>query len=118
MKKKYKTAPSEQDWLLAKVMCDKLKLFYHVTEMFSGTKYPTANLFFPKICEIQLLLRECLSSSYNHIKLMAKSMIEKFDEYWSVIHGILAIVTVLDPRFKMKLIEYHKKNGAGLHKKK
>ena len=88
-------------------MCDKLKLFYHVTEMFSGTKYPTANLFFPKICEIRLLLRDCLSSSYKNIKLMAKSMIAKFDEYWSVIHGILDLATILDPRFKMKLIEYY-----------
>ena len=37
----YKTLPSDHDWMLAKKMCDKLKLFYSVTEMFSGTKYPT-----------------------------------------------------------------------------
>ncbi|XP_070662458.1 zinc finger BED domain-containing protein RICESLEEPER 1-like [Malus domestica] len=37
---------------------------------------------------------------------MARSMIEKFDQYWSVIHGIVVVATVLDPRFKMRLIEY------------
>ncbi|KAL7604870.1 hypothetical protein Lser_V15G16239 [Lactuca serriola] len=105
--KSYKQAPSDQDWHLAQVMCEKLKLFYSVTEIFSGVKYPTANLFFPKICEIRMLLQECLISPYVEIKLMAANMIEKFDQYWSFIHGVLAIATILDPRFKMKLIEYY-----------
>ena len=33
-------------------------------------------------------------------------MIEKFDKYWSVISEVMVITTALDPRFKMKLIEY------------
>ncbi|KAL4581550.1 hypothetical protein LXL04_006073 [Taraxacum kok-saghyz] len=105
--KNYKQPPTNQDWHLANVMCEKLKLFYSVTEMFSGVKYPTANIFFPKICEIRLLLKECLISPYVEIKEMATNMISKFDQYWSLIHGILAIATILDPRFKMKLIEYY-----------
>ncbi|XP_060966946.1 zinc finger BED domain-containing protein RICESLEEPER 2 [Cannabis sativa] len=88
--KNYKKEPSERDWLLAKVMCEKLKLFYNVTVIYSGTKYPTANHFFSKICEI-----------------LALNMMDKFEQYWTSIHGILAIATVLDPRFKMKLIEYY-----------
>ncbi|XP_062093715.1 zinc finger BED domain-containing protein RICESLEEPER 2-like [Humulus lupulus] len=105
--KNYKKEPSERDWLLAKVMCEKLKLFYHVTKMFSGTKYPTTNLFFSKICDIWLLLKECLKSSYDEIRIMASNMMDKFEQYWTSIHGILAIATVMDPRFKMKLIEYY-----------
>nr|KAJ0202662.1 hypothetical protein LSAT_V11C500297630 [Lactuca sativa] len=54
--KSYKQALSDHDWLLAKVMCEKLKLFYSVTKMFSRVKYPIANLFFPKIYEIRMLL--------------------------------------------------------------
>ncbi|XP_062114445.1 zinc finger BED domain-containing protein RICESLEEPER 2-like [Humulus lupulus] len=105
--KKYKHLPNERDWLLASRMCDKLRLFYNVTGMFSGAKYPSASLFFPKICKIRLLLNECLVSEYPEINLMAEKMIVKFEKYWFVIHRILFIATVLDPRFKMKLIEYY-----------
>ena len=34
-------------------------------------------------------------------------MLAKFHNYCLVIHGILAIATVLDPRFELKLIEYY-----------
>ncbi|KAL8554565.1 hypothetical protein ACS0TY_002671 [Phlomoides rotata] len=33
-------------------------VFNSVTELFSGTEYPTANLYFPKICEIKMSLKE------------------------------------------------------------
>ncbi|KAK3212299.1 hypothetical protein Dsin_017005 [Dipteronia sinensis] len=43
-------------------------------------------------------------------EIMASKMETKFEKYWDVIHGIMVVATVLDPRFKMKLIEcyFHK----------
>ena len=38
---------------------------------------------------------------------MVSRMISKFEKYWSVIYGVLAIATILDPRFKMRLIELY-----------
>ncbi|TYK23151.1 zinc finger BED domain-containing protein DAYSLEEPER-like [Cucumis melo var. makuwa] len=38
---------------------------------------------------------------------MASRMISKFEKYWSVIHSALAIATALDPKFKMRLIEFY-----------
>nr|KAJ0205147.1 hypothetical protein LSAT_V11C500297640 [Lactuca sativa] len=35
---------------------------------------------------------------------MATNMVGKFEQYWSLIHGVLAIATILDPRFKMNII--------------
>lgn len=32
-------------------------------------------------------------------------MIEKVEKYWNATRGIMAVATVLDPRFKMKFIE-------------
>ncbi|KAK2648418.1 hypothetical protein Ddye_015907 [Dipteronia dyeriana] len=36
---------------------------------------------------------------------MALSMAEKFDTYWTDFHGIMVVATILDPIFKMKVIE-------------
>ena len=34
-------------------------------------------------------------------------MLKKFESYWSVIHDILAIASVLDQRYKMDMLEYY-----------
>ena len=44
----------EDDWKFASLVCEKLELFYQLTTLFSGIKYVTANIFFPKVCEIKL----------------------------------------------------------------
>jgi hypothetical protein len=44
--------PSVDDWKFARELCDRLKMFYDVTKLLSCTKYVTANLFFPKKCNI------------------------------------------------------------------
>ncbi|XP_026396632.1 zinc finger BED domain-containing protein RICESLEEPER 2-like [Papaver somniferum] len=67
----YKYFPGEEDWSLAREMCDKLKIFYNFTEKFSGVKYPTTNLFFPSICEIRLSLNEWSKSKFDVIREMA-----------------------------------------------
>ncbi|KAI9165749.1 hypothetical protein LWI28_019784 [Acer negundo] len=38
---------------------------------------------------------------------MASKVEIKFEKYWDVIHVIMVVATNLDPRFKMKLIEYY-----------
>ncbi|CAL8992692.1 unnamed protein product, partial [Prunus brigantina] len=48
----YKEVSSESDWANSKELVDKLAMFYDVTVLFSGTKYPTANLYFKNICSI------------------------------------------------------------------
>ncbi|KAJ9538563.1 hypothetical protein OSB04_031296 [Centaurea solstitialis] len=40
------------------------------------------------------------------IKNMASSMMSKFDKYWEVIHDVMSVAIVLDPRYKLKLINY------------
>ncbi|KAJ1417944.1 Ribonuclease H-like superfamily [Sesbania bispinosa] len=37
---------------------------------------------------------------------MASKMVAKFEKYWSVIHGIMGIASVLDPRYKLNILEY------------
>ena len=99
--------PSEAEWETAKDVCDRLELFYNVTELFSGIRYPTANMFFPVICRIKMTLNEWLMSSNVVISTMAKSMVAKFDAYWNVIHKLIGVAAVLDPRYKMTLFHFY-----------
>ncbi|KAE8727321.1 hypothetical protein F3Y22_tig00005465pilonHSYRG00049 [Hibiscus syriacus] len=77
-----------------------------VTLMFSGTKYPMANVFFPSICEIRIALNKWSEDRDEVIKAMGEWMLVKFDKYWSVIHGVMGVAVVLDPRYKFKMMEY------------
>jgi len=38
---------------------------------------------------------------------MAAKMVAKFDKYWSGIHGIVGVAAVLDPRYKMTVLEFY-----------
>ncbi|CAN1128629.1 Zinc finger BED domain-containing protein RICESLEEPER 1 [Linum perenne] len=37
---------------------------------------------------------------------MAEKMLKKFDRYWEVIEGPMAIAIVLDPRYKLRMVEW------------
>ena len=51
-----------------------------------------------------MTLNEWLMSSNVVISTMAKSMVAKFDAYWNVIHKLMGVAVVLDPRYKMTLL--------------
>ncbi|XP_057745028.1 zinc finger BED domain-containing protein RICESLEEPER 2-like [Arachis stenosperma] len=102
----YKTVPSNEEWELAKEICDRLKLFYDVTQLFSGSKFPTANLYFTLVCKIKVSLDEWEISTNPLIANMASNMKKKFEKYWDEIHGIMGVAAVLDPRYKMVGVEF------------
>lgn len=43
---------------------------------------------------------------FIEVSTMASSMVTKFDKYWEESYGVMSMATVLDPRFKMKILEY------------
>ena len=99
--------PSKEEWKMASDICDKLALFSRTTEAFSGKKYPTANLYFQKLCEIRLNLRRWKSCGNTVIESMAKAMISKFDKYWEVVNGMLSVASILDPRRKFECVSFY-----------
>ncbi|KAI8555417.1 hypothetical protein RHMOL_Rhmol05G0173200 [Rhododendron molle] len=111
----YKSCPNDDDWNLAEDICERLEIFYKVTLLFSGTTYPSSNLFFPHVCDIKVRLSEWVCCGINVVEEMALNMLEKYDKYWDNTHGFLAVAVVLDPRFKMSLIEYYYKRIYGEH---
>ena len=98
--KQYVCLPSDEEWKFAMDVVDRLRLFYEITELFSGTDYVTANVYFPKICEIKMKMRQWTTSSNPIIKEMTEQMNLKFDKYWKDIQGLMGIATLLDPRYK------------------
>ncbi|KAK9282293.1 hypothetical protein L1049_005207 [Liquidambar formosana] len=54
-----------------------------------------------------MALSQWCACSVDVIKLIAKNMVAKFDKYWLVIHGIIGVATVLDPQYKMDLLEFY-----------
>ncbi|KAF1864628.1 hypothetical protein Lal_00039260, partial [Lupinus albus] len=102
----YKTLPSEDDWEMANEICLKLKLFYNTTLIFSGSLYPTANVLFPKICEIKLTFLDWLQSTNLVIHQMAEAMYAKFEKYWDDIGVLMAFGVILDNRYKLCFLEF------------
>lgn len=82
---------------MATDICDRLTLFSRTTETFSGRYYPTANLYFQKVCEIRLASRKWLGCGNSEIEAMVGNMILKFDKYWDVIK--LHFSSSIDSRF-------------------
>lgn len=74
-------APTSDDWQFARGLCDRLKMFYDVTELLSGISYVTANLFFPKIINIFLAIRKWQTSAIPKVEEMSCKMKEKFNKY-------------------------------------
>ncbi|URE42817.1 hypothetical protein MUK42_25969 [Musa troglodytarum] len=102
----YNEAPSADDWKKVEVVCTFLKLLYDSANSIMTTIDQTANIFFQEAWKVQLELTNGTSSEDTVMSSIAKEMHEKFDKYWKDCSLVLAISVVMDPRFKMKLVEF------------
>ncbi|WCJ24851.1 Zinc finger BED domain-containing protein RICESLEEPER 2 [Euphorbia peplus] len=103
----YVMCPTELEWERARVITSYLKHFVEVTNVFVKNKNATANVYFPEICDIHLRLIDWCKNPDEYICSLAVKMKNRFDEYWEKCSFALAVSAMLDPRFKMKLIEYY-----------
>ncbi|KAH6775530.1 hypothetical protein C2S52_013091 [Perilla frutescens var. hirtella] len=103
----YTKALSETEWEWASSIAGFLKFLLEFTNIIIGNKYPTANIFFSEICDMHIQLIEWCRSPDDFLSSVALKMKDKFDMYWSKCSLGSAIAAILDPRFKMKLVEYY-----------
>jgi hypothetical protein len=103
----YSSTLSDEEWEWAISVTGYLKLLVEIMNTFSANRFTTANVFFPEICAIHTQLIDWSRSSDNFLSPLALKMKAKFDKYWSKCSLALAFAAVLDPRFKMKLVEYY-----------
>lgn len=102
----YKETPSMDEWKQVETLCTYLKLLFDAANILITTTYPTANTFFHEVWKIQLELTHASMSEDPFISNLIKPLQEKFDKYWKDTSLVLAIAVVMDPRFKMKLVEF------------
>ena len=103
---KYTYAPSEEEWEKAEVLCRLLKVFKDATDVISGTKYPTSNLYFHLMWKIKLALQQEYSGKIAEIVTVLEAMRSKFNKYWNKSYIVLCVPVVFDPRFKLKFIDF------------
>ncbi|KAJ6711418.1 BED FINGER-RELATED [Salix purpurea] len=102
----YRINPSTDDWKKADILCTYLKLLYDAANILTGPTYPPAHVFYHEVYKIQLELTHATMSQDPFVSNLIKPMKEKFDQYWKDCFLVLAIAVVMDPRFKMKLLEF------------
>ncbi|KAG6483747.1 hypothetical protein ZIOFF_060401 [Zingiber officinale] len=107
--------PTVEEWERVKKICGFLEVFHNATVDFSGSRYPTSNLYFPHVFVIQLKLHEESSSQDLYMKKIADQMFVKFNKYCCEFNVLFAIAVIFDPRYKFQFVEfsYGKLYGSG-----
>ncbi|KAK5839264.1 hypothetical protein PVK06_008040 [Gossypium arboreum] len=101
--------PSVDDWTNVRDLRDFLEHFYEVTLRISGTSYVTSNNFFDGLSEIDILLRYAQLNSNVDFNVMTIKMKAKYDKYRGDIDKmnlLMFVACVLDPRQKLKYLEF------------
>ncbi|CAL5010546.1 unnamed protein product [Urochloa decumbens] len=115
----FKKAFSSHDFLSAEdtntveSVCKILRTFYHAIEVISGPICSTANKYFNELWIIRTTLEEEASTNHTELASLVWEMQEAFDEYWQNSYVWLSVPVVLDPRFKLTLIEFRLKQAFG-----
>jgi hypothetical protein len=83
-----------------------LLVFNDVTNVVYGTDYPTANLYLPEVWRMKEVLMNKCEDRNDYMRSISTKMMIKFNKYWGDTNLMMSIVAVLDPRYKMKLINF------------
>ncbi|XP_024972718.1 zinc finger BED domain-containing protein RICESLEEPER 2-like [Cynara cardunculus var. scolymus] len=105
-KSTYKTMPTSEAWDKVEVICSFFGLFNEVTKIISGSEYPASNLFLSELYGIKEVLDDLSLDESKYMRDMDLKMKKKFDKYWGTCNLLISIGAVLDPRYKMKLVEF------------
>ncbi|CAN0897958.1 Zinc finger BED domain-containing protein RICESLEEPER 2, partial [Linum grandiflorum] len=104
--KDYKDCPSSEHWEKMSALAKLLRPFDEITKLFSGSLYPTINLFFENVWRIHLQLLQICSSPDDVLRSMGNVMLLKFKKYWEDYNLVLAFGVILDPRCKVDFVKF------------
>ncbi|KAE8686656.1 hypothetical protein F3Y22_tig00111053pilonHSYRG00136 [Hibiscus syriacus] len=95
----FKNPPLNEDWEKVEKIYELLEVFNYITLVFSASKYPTANNYFPCICGLRIVMSNWLSLPCDYIRKMVLVMLEKYNKYWADVNGLMGVATILDLRY-------------------
>ncbi|KAL3615596.1 hypothetical protein CASFOL_041257 [Castilleja foliolosa] len=104
-------APSVEEWKQIETLSTLLKPLYELAILLQTTP-ATPNMFFHGVWKIMYDLASASEPDdddplVNNLKRTIKS---NFDSYWESMYYVLSIGVVMDPRFKMKVVEFRFSN--------
>ncbi|KAL0454721.1 UNVERIFIED_CONTAM: Zinc finger BED domain-containing protein RICESLEEPER 1 [Sesamum latifolium] len=102
----YDDCPCPEDWEKVEKVCSVLEVFWDATHIISGSDYPTSNLFLNAVILVKVLLDEKSLDNDGFIRDLVERMKIKFDKYWGETKLLMSIAAILDPRCKMKVLEF------------
>ncbi|KAH7841767.1 hypothetical protein Vadar_034105 [Vaccinium darrowii] len=94
--------PNSDDWKVVELYVEVLRVFFVVTERFSGSLYVTSNTFFKEVMTIKKAIATLQKSDDPKLLMLANDMNKKYDKYWGTfgkINQLLLYANVLDPHF-------------------
>lgn len=101
--------PTPTDWEIAKRITDVLLVFYELTLRISAPFHLTSNVAYHEIDTTGLLLREWTKSSNKDVKAIGDKMQLIYDKYWGNLeemNKLIFVAIVVDPRYKLKFLQY------------
>ncbi|CAN7117643.1 unnamed protein product [Brassica rapa subsp. narinosa] len=101
--------PSDEEWVKIRTFCKLAGVIYKVAEEIFEGECSTSNVYFHLLAELEVMLREevDIGGDGDYFFGKAKKMLKMFDKYWNDMFLVLAAASVLDPRFKMKYVEFY-----------
>lgn len=87
-------------------LCTYLKYLYDAAIILTVQPCPTSNLFFAEVSKVQVELTHAAFSQDPFLSSLFLPLHKNFDQYWRESCLILAIAVAMDPRHKMKLVEF------------
>lgn len=102
----YKISVSPEEWRKIESLCSCLKVLFEASNALTGPNQLTANDLYHEMTKLQLELGHASIGEDPDVRILANSLREKLDQYWRGCFLVLAVAVVMDPRFKMHLIEF------------
>ncbi|KAJ0249198.1 HAT protein [Hirschfeldia incana] len=103
--------PSDEEWVKIRTFCRLAGVIYKVAREIFEVGYSTSNVYFHLLAELKVMLREEVDSGGggdgDYFLRNGEKMLKMFDKYWNDMFLVLATASVLDPRFKMKYVDFY-----------